>query len=520
MQAVPANPRPFVYNQPDGTQITLSLVGDEHAHSYMDENGYAVTINGEGFAVRQAERAETLLKSRRKAALGERRGMPTVLKSPLRPAPGRETRGLIVLVNFDDLKFTDTRERINNLMNQEGYSGNGATGSARDYFVAQSMGEFQPVFDVIGPVTLDMPYRYYGANNAKGSDKNAQVMIFSAVQKAADQGLVDLSQYDADGDGLVDMVYVIYAGLGEADGGDQNTVWPHMWNLQASAQFANQQIQGKRLGLYACSAEYRSDAGAADRKSFSGIGTFCHEYGHCLGLPDVYDVTYSGGYGMASWDIMSSGSYLNNGNTPPSYSAFERYSVGWLSFCDATQERDYTLSPLPESNTAVRLSSPLNPNEYFILENRQQQGWDAYLPARGLLITHIDYDEQAWQQNAVNADPLHQRIKLMAADNSWAKSTQSGDLYPGLLGNTSFTDTSLPSSLLWDSTPLRKPVTSIQMDGTLISFHVAPETAGISSAPWTESARDGSGQAFRPDGTSAGSAPRGIVIECGRKVLK
>ena len=121
-----------------------------------------------------------------------------------------------------------------------------------------------------------------------------------AVQKAAAGGLVNLDDYDANGDGIVDMVYIIYAGLGEADGGDANTVWPHMWNLQASQQFANQTIQGKRLGLYACSAEYRTDPTVTQGKSFSGIGTFCHEYGHCLGLPDIYDVTYSGGYGMGN----------------------------------------------------------------------------------------------------------------------------------------------------------------------------------------------------------------------------
>ena len=517
--AVPANPRPFVYTQPDGKQITLRLVGDEYAHSYVDEDGYVATINDEGFVVRQAERAETLLKSKRKEAIWERR-MAAGTKSVLRPAPGKDNHGLIVLANFDDLKFTDTRERIYSLMNQEGYSQNGATGSARDYFVAQSMGQFQPTFDVVGPVTLDMPMRYYGANDAKGSDKNAPVMIFSAVQKAVENGLVDLNNYDADGDGIVDMVYVIYAGLGEADGGEENTVWPHMWNLQASAQFAYQQIQGKRIGLYACSAEYRSDSGSAAGRTFSGIGTFCHEYGHCLGLPDVYDVTYSGGYGMASWDIMSSGSYLNNGNTPPSYSAFERYSVGWLAYDDATIERDYTLSPLAESNHAVRLSSPRNPDEYFILENRQQEGWDAYLPARGLMITHIDYDEQIWDRNAVNADPNHQHIMIMAADNNWKSNTQSGDLYPGLLNNTSFTDSSTPSSLLWDGSPLGRPVTAIRMDGRDISFHVGQDATGISSPYLHDAEASRKGKTYLIDGRQTGNTPKGIVIEDGRKRME
>lgn len=520
MFAVPANPRPFVYTQPDGSRITLSLMGDEYAHSYVDENGFAVTINEDGFITRLTEKAEPLLRERRKTTLNERARLLGNLKNSINRTPGKDSHGLIILVNFDDLKFNNTREEIFNLMNQQGYNKNGATGSARDYFVAQSMAQFEPTFDVVGPVDLEMPYRYYGANDAKGSDKNASVMIFSAVQKAAEQGLVNLDDYDADKDGIVDMVYVIYAGLGEADGGDANTVWPHMWNLQASAQFANQQIQGKRVGLYACSAEYRTDQTTIDGKSFSGIGTFCHEYGHCLGLPDIYDVTYSGGYGMASWDIMSSGSYLNNGNTPPSYSAFERYSVGWLNYDDATVERDYVLSPLAESNHAVRLSSPTNPDEYFILENRQQNGWDAYLPARGLMITHIDYDEQVWDQNAVNADPKHQHVMMMAADNNWAKSTISGDLFPGLLNNTSFTDSSKPSSLLWDGTPLGKSVTDIRMDGTDISFHVGIDASGIMS-PYFENESHGQDiKTFSIDGKLIERQAKGIVIENGVKRIK
>lgn len=523
INAVPANQRPFVYTQPDGRQFTLTLVGDEHAHTYRDSQGYAVTIGDDGFVVRLAEKAETLLKAKRIEAINEKRMLTAGLRNSFRPAPGKDTRGLIILVNFDDLKFNNTKKEIHKQMNDEGYSKNGATGSARDYFIAQSSGQFQPTFDVVGPVNLDMPYRYYGANDKKGSDKNSAVMIFSAVQKAANDGLVDLNDYDTDNDGIVDMVYIIYAGLGEADGGDANTVWPHMWNLQGSAMFANQRIQDKRLGLYACSAEYRTDRFADEGKSFSGIGTFCHEFGHCLGLPDIYDVSYSGGYGMGTYDIMSSGSYLNNGNTPPNYSAFERYSMGWLMYDDITTDRDITLSPISESNTAIRLSSPTSPNEYFILENRQQDGWDAYLPACGLMITHIDYDEEVWNNNTVNNDPNHQHVMMMAADNSWTTSTQSGDLYPGLLDNTSFTDTSIPNSLLWDGTPLNKPVTDIKMTEAGISFHMGVNATGISSVDFWHKADgrsfDIEGRELLTDRKQTGKSPLGITIVNGRKII-
>lgn len=469
--AVPANSRPFAYIQPDGSKIVLTLIGDEHFHVYLDQEGRAVEIGSDGYVKVIADDGKQLITVKRSEAVV--RNNVTALHQVCKEATTGIVHGLIVLVNFSDKKFVNTKEAIADQMNVEGYSQNGATGSARDYFVAQSMGQFLPVFDVVGPVDLELPYRYYGGNLTNGSDRHADIMIFSAVQKAVEQGLVDLSDYDRDGDGIVDMVYVIYAGLGEADGGDANTIWPHMWNLQSSAQFAYQQIDGKKLGLYACSAEYRGDM------TFSGIGTFCHEYGHCLGLPDIYDVTYGGGYGMGSYDIMSSGSYLNNGNTPPNYSGFERYSVGWLTYDDVNKSDDVRLSSIGESNVAVRLSSPTSPNEYFVLENRQKTGWDAYLPARGLMITHIDYDEDVWEKNAVNADKNHQRVMMMAADNVWNASTQSGDLYPGLLNNTAFTDNTVPNAKLWDGTSMGKQITDIALEGDDVVFHVDVDASGI-----------------------------------------
>ena len=184
---------------------------------------------------------------------------------------------------------------------------------------------------------------------------------------------------------------------------------------------------------------------------------------------------------------------------------------------DVAVERDYTLQPLAESNRAIRLSSPTNPDEYFILENRQQEGWDAYLPARGLMITHIDYDEQLWDNNAVNTDPNHQHIMMMAADNNWNRSTQTGDLYPGLLGNTSFTDRTKPNSLLWDGTPLCKPVTGIRLDGSDITFHVALEASGISHTFNSQTVDNG--KLWGIEGTISSSASHGIVIQNGVKKI-
>ena len=472
VRAVPASTKAFVYTQPDGTKITLTKAGDEYGHIYLDENNTRVVIGADGYARRtgvKAAEAMQLMKQRRT----ESPLMRNLRNAPKAKAPTTgNVKGLIVLVSFSDNAFTNTRDEVHKLMNQEGYNYNGATGSARDYFISQSSGVFSPTFDVVGPVTLQFPTRYYGGNLPNGSDRNAGTMIFAAVQAASRQGLANLADYDLDGDGIADMVYIIYAGKGEADGGSEDTVWPHMSSLQGDPQFAYQEIGGKRIGLYACSAEQRGDG------TFSGIGTFCHEYGHCLGLPDIYDVSYSGGYGMGRFDIMSQGSYLNNGNTPPNYSGFERASLGWLQYKEADRAQHVALAPIGTGNTAYRLSSA-NPNEYFVLENRQMEGWDTYLPTRGLLITHIDYDRNAWDNNAVNTDPDHQRVKLMAADNVWNYSTMTGDLYPGLLNNTSFTDTSIPSSRLWDGSLLGKPVTNIAMSGNTVSFDIDVNSSGI-----------------------------------------
>ncbi len=515
--AVPANPRPFKYVQADGTTVMLRLVGDEHCHALLDSLDRVVEITEWGYVkVISHHGSEYVSNMRKAAAASDNMRYGALSKSICREAITDEVHGLIVLVNFSDLAFTDTRERIQRMMNEENYSENGATGSARDYFISQSTGRFKPTFDVIGPVTLELPCRYYGGNvNGKaGNDRHADAMIFSAVQKAAEQKLVDLSQYDKNNDGIVDMVYVIYAGYGEADGGDSNTIWPHMWNLQASSMFYSQKIDGKSLGLYACSAEYRGD------NTFSGIGTFCHEYGHCLGLPDIYDTDYSGGYGMGSYDIMSHGSYLNNGNTPPNYSGFERHCLGWMELEEVQVSRDYTLLSIEESNSALKLSSRSNPDEYFVLENRQQQGWDKYLPAHGLLITHIDYNEEDWANNTVNDDPAHQHVMMMAADNLWNKTTQSGDLYPGLLDNKEFTDTSVPSSKLWDGSNLAKPVTDITLNGSAVTMHIELDTDGIGS-----SENQASNNVYRNsriynlNGQEVSEEYKGIVIRNGHTVI-
>lgn len=477
VKSMPASPSPFVYTQPDGSTCTLLVAGDEHVHLYMTPTRRLVTFDTEGYA-HFGERVEASTISHRLHAM--RRSARQKTRHTIRRAPTTGTaKGLIILVDFSDRPFEDNKERIFREMNEEGYSENGATGSARDYFISQSMGMFTPVFDVVGPVTMEFPYRYYGSNrnDEEAKDNAPKEMIFNATKAAQAQGLIDIDSYDGDGDGYVDMVYVIYAGKGEADGGGPNTIWPHMSDIQSDAQFAFQTIEGKRLSLYACSAEKRGDG------TFSGIGTFCHEYGHCLGLPDMYDTDYSGGFGLGDFDIMSGGGYNNKGNTPPAYSAFERYTLGWLELVELDTDQNVTLQPLTSSNTAYRISTDRE-EEFFTVENRQYQDWDLYLPSRGLMITHIYYDESVWQENKVNDDPEHPHVRIMAADNVWSRSTQNGDLYPGTFDNHEFSDTSTPSAVLWDGQLLHKSLSDIQLAGINVTFHFHTEPNGIAETTY------------------------------------
>jgi len=191
-------------------------------------------------------------------------------------------RFLVLLVQFNDLYFSVSNSNLafTRMLNQEGYSENGGTGSVRDYYYENSSGAFAPEFDVIGPITLSKSVRYYGANKEDGGEmyERSQEMVIEAAQLARQQYGVNFSQYDNDGDGIVDNVFVFFAGHNEAEGGPDYTIWPHAWNVY----YENVVYDGVRLSSYACASELRGHQGT----TMAGIGTYCHEFGHVLGMPD------------------------------------------------------------------------------------------------------------------------------------------------------------------------------------------------------------------------------------------
>ena len=441
--ARPAKPGPVVITEADGTERTVYLHGDEHFHFMTAEDGSWLEMQEGKLHKVQGLTDEEV--TERHAAAVARRVPKRVIEAtqagiPLNIAP----RGLIILVAFQDKEFraANTLDAFRDMFDGDDYSFNGATGSARKYFEDQSFGAYKPVFDVVGPVTVSNNQAYYGENDRSGSDKHPEEMIIEACQIVDTAFNVDFSIYDNDGDGFVDFVYVIYAGRGEADGGGSNTIWPHTsWIHQAYGR--NVYVDGKRLDTYACSSELQSSTGYITR---DGIGAFCHEFSHVLGFSDHYATNYTSVKQTGEWDLMCSGSYNNSSNTPAGYTAYERFFVGWITptLLNSAVTVD-SMKPFQSSGEAYIITetgesnlvgNDPDPVLFFMLENRQKEGWDAYVPGAGLLITRIHYNYQKWVQNTVNNSATARGYEIIEADGKEPERYEvgwegkQGDVFP------------------------------------------------------------------------------------------
>lgn len=457
--AVIATPELIELKQADGSVITAKLVGDEFHSYYTNLHGTPLRLNERGFWAEDATAAimpESARKARRVAQQTQ-----FAATFPLTGSP----HSVVILVNFSDLKFQYTRDNFEQMLNQSGYSQNGGVGSARDFFTACSDSIFSPIFDCYGPVTLSKGYAYYGGNSGNGHSAHADQMVVEACNLVADELGIDFTQYDTNNDGRLDNVFIYYAGHNEAEGGGVNTIWPHR-----SIVGGNERVSGKLIYDYACTSELRGSAGT----SMCGIGTFCHEFGHVLGLPDYYNTDNSSAYTVGTWDIMCSGSYNGNGKTPPTYTSGERFQLGWLTPIQLKDAGSYTLEPLENGQAKAYLiaktdhnlswESP-SPNEYWLLENRQRIGWDGHntsIPGTGLVIWHIDYNASAWGGNRPNnSTPL--RYDLEEAGGQKGYSTES-DPYPGTKNITTFTP------VLHNGDIVEQPLTNIAKEGNNITF--------------------------------------------------
>ena len=415
-----------------GQTVQVQLCGDEFLHFWEDKDG-----NRYSYDTSDGLKPANMAQLRTRAQVMRQQACPDniIKKSLLTGANGSTSltrassymgkkRCLILLAQFSDKKFTmnDPKAFYNRVANEPGFSEGNFKGSVADYFKAQSNGKFEMNFDVMGPYTLG-EQAYYGKNEGDQQDVNVQAMISGCLGKAASEG-IDFSPYDWDGDGEMEMVFVVYAGRGEATGGDVNTIWPHKGRMTNPVKCGN-----KTLTNYACSNELSVS------NEVDGIGTICHEFSHCFGYPDAYDVNYTGLYGMGTWDLMCQGNYNGNGFTPAGYTAYEKYAAGWITPIELKENTSVSgMKPLAEGGDAYIFKNPNNSDEYYLIENRQKKGWDAGLAGSGIIINHIDYNLKAWNYNIPNSMMSgindHERITLIPADNIKSDKNEENDPWP------------------------------------------------------------------------------------------
>lgn len=384
-------------------------------------------------------------------------------------------RVLVIMMQFKDTHFTKGKDQFDNLFNQEGYREDGALGSVRDYYDFVSYGKLQLHCDVIGPFTAAQNMAYYGGNSgAGGNDKNPYELFREAITQAVNH--VNLRDYDADGDGYVDNVHIIYAGYGEEAGASSNAIWAHEMTFQPIT------VDGMKLDRYSCSPELRGRIGSG----ISRIGPHCHEIGHALGAMDYYDTDYdAGGYylGTGSWDIMASGSWNNDGISPANFNPYVKiYNFGWTTAQALTNGADNEIKSSVEEGNLYRVDTGTD-KDFFLLEYREGSYFDAAEPGRGLLIFHIGPKLEAKAAtNTINSTYPQQCYVVCASStyprpsatsSSYGKIDSSGCPYPGASGNTSFSETSTPAAATFGGAKAGFSITKIKLLEDVVTLHYA-----------------------------------------------
>lgn len=488
----------------DGGTARVQLVGDEHIHFYVSEDGTRYSLDSATGLYSPMSDAQMSAKTSRAAArrkvIGSKmrpRRVGTIDKSVFQGTK----KAIVILAQYTDKKFTadNSLDLYKKAINGINYKDGDFRGSVRDYFRAQSNGQFDIDFDVVGVCPLKKPYSHYG-KNVGDDEPYTYEMIVEACQWAHNNG-TDFSKYDWNGDGKVDQVYVIYAGLGEADGGTTNTVWPHMFYLSAYKDTEYYEkgltLDGVAIDTYACGPELQGDG------RNNGVGTFCHEFSHCMGFPDLYDYN-SSWFGMGYFDLMDSGSYNGDGYLPAGYSAAEKSDCGWIELKDMTNITETVnvtgMAPQTQNGDAYIIKNKGNENEYFVVEYRAKDGWDAEIPGEGIMITHIDFDQDIWDYNTANTkgqyykgDKLytnnHMRWTIKHANNSTKTDYdyQIDALYP-YNSNNKLTRTSKPTSSLYNTNS--DGTNFMHVDITNMAVDEDNAVASLSFVPYKKSDTD------------------------------
>jgi len=493
--AVSAYPDPIQVKQPNGTTLNVILKGDEKVKWAQTLDGFTILYNSKGvyeYAKLDSKGdltpsgiAASDISSRKSDEQNFLANTPKGLHysssqisminsiyaikaaESLKAFPTTGARKLVcILMGYADKAFTKTQTDFNNLFNQVGYTTGGATGSVKDFYNENSYNQFNLTVTVAGPFTAAYNMAYYGANDASGYDVNPRALVTEAVNLA--DPTVNFADFDNDGDGTVDGVYVIYAGYGEEAGGGADCIWAHAWSITAVVK------DGKTISKYSCSAELSGNSGT----TLTGIGVICHEFGHVLGAPDYYDTDYSTGGqfdGTGKWDLMASGSWNNNGITPAHHNAYTKVKVyGWATAPILSAASNITVNYAEANQSFYQINSTTS-GEYWILENRQLVGFDSYLPGHGLMAYHVHSTIATYTtSNTINASYPQRMYPVCASATTNPGTTAStygtingaGCPYPGSGAKTSFTDATTPWMKSWAGALTAKPITSIAENTT------------------------------------------------------
>lgn len=514
--AVPAYPGVIRAHQSDGTVISIKNWGDEHYHQTFTADGYPLVFNASTgnyeYAVlnngglrssgikaadaanrsaeavrflstvnvdeaRQAYVAHARAARAKYNALMSNRAPLNISSSSIQkqrttniPTTGNR-KVLVLLVEFSDVSFStmdNAYQHYYNQFNQKGYTDvYGSVGSVRDFYEQSSNGLYTPEYVIAGPVKLSKASTYYGANVGYGGgddSKRIAEMVTDACRAVNDT--IDFSQFDTDNDGYCDNVYVIYAGYGAADSGQPSTIWPHSYNLSYTGNSI--ELDGVTIDHYACNQEINGSNG-----NYGGIGVFVHEFGHVLGFADHYNTENSySQYTPGDWDTMCSGSYNHGGYVPPYYTAYERACLGWLDPTELSLSTDtvVNLGSLGETSKALFVTNPKSSSEFFVIENRQQTGFDKYLPGHGMLVWHIQYNSQYWGANIVNNDDDHQRVDIVEANGRVPAG--AGAAFPGTSSVRTFDFPLRNNSILFS-------FADVQEKDQVVSFRLGGAKAGL-----------------------------------------
>lgn len=557
MQAHKAWPYPMTFVQSNGDTIVVRMHGDDYFSWYTDMEGNILERHGNDFTKIDVDEETFFAQAQQTLNAKGMYREPIAPAASLFPHTG-SPKAVVILAEYQDVKFSLKNPKasfdqyLNRTDGQPENLGNGEHlnyGSVKQYFIAQSDSMFSPQFDVYGPVTLPQNMAYYGGTSNKGNDEKYKQLLIDACTAMDDS--LDFKPYDQDGDGNIDLIYIIYAGYGQSNGASAETMWPKRFS-----GFTDTKFDGKGVNQGGISNELIGREGMPEDKRINGIGLFCHEFSHCLGLPDFYPTQLSTAYNnqsMEDWDLMDNGEYVYNGYCPVSYTAWEREAMGWDHIPAITEAKQYQLDGNVSGGTnAVKIVNPNNSNEYFVLQHFEDKGWNqriaaygkAYNPeTRGLLIYHVDYDQNKFSLSANNVNNVvnHPRMTVIPADGTLASSYKikgpdgigdytyeqylqqvDGDLFRAddtYEYDTFVQNSGLPNARWWLDAE-DTPVYNIKFNDGIVYFDFLNKSTGIRQLPTVENNQ----KIYTIDGKFVGTSttplPHGIYIRGGKKFVK